>query len=73
MIREATARATPIRHRQWHRQVCPLTTSITLGSPTRLSRRAHQDTLKVYTGTTKLVDHLVAEASAWHGRRRSTS
>ena len=33
-------------------------------SPTRLSRRAHQDTLKVYTGTTKLVDHLVAEACA---------
>ena len=32
--------------------------------PTRLSRRAHQDTLKVYTGTTKLVDHLVAEACA---------
>ena len=31
-------------------------------SPTRLSRRSHQDTLKVYTGTTRLVDHLVAEA-----------
>ena len=31
-------------------------------SPTRLSRRAHQETLKAYTGSTKLVDHLVAEA-----------
>ena len=33
-------------------------------SPTRLSRRSHQETLKAYTGTTKLVDHLVAEACA---------
>ena len=36
-------------------------------SPTRLSRRSHQETLKPYTGTTKLVDTLVAEAcqGAW--------
>ena len=38
-----------------------------MSSPTRLSRRSHQETLKAYTGTTKLVDTLVAEAcqGAW--------
>ena len=35
-----------------------------MSSSTRLSRRSHQELLKAYTGTTKLVDTLIAEACA---------
>ena len=38
-----------------------------MSPPTRLSRRAHQETLRAYSGTTRLVDTLIAEAclGAW--------